>query len=635
MLMKDLFELTEIADEYLKSDKTVEKSIINSIKDIVFNNGYFGIAQINTIAGDLEYNSKKIAKYIRFASAVGLEAVVFPEFALNGFPLGDVVKRHGVLLSDTKKWLKEIAEFAGNTVALVGFMEQSGDSSKYYNSVAVLRYGQVQRIIRKQVISNTSRYNDNKYQVADISDDDLYCGYGITIGDEIFSDKQILQLVYNKRPKLFINCALNTYADSRKILRANCYSYFASKYKKPFIYVNQTGANDNILFDGTSRVYDASGNLIARAKYCEEQFLIVNPTGGEGKIYPLPDGYDIGLRDNEEFSLYYGDLERIYKSLVTGVKDYFSKCGFKRAVLGLSGGLDSTVCAVILADALGKENVFGVSMPSHITSRESKTDAEQLANNLGIGFAEAPIWEMVETTALSLNGLFTNVEKRWNVRYKNPYTPDNIQARSRAMFLWGISNEFESCVPIATSDKSEAYMGYATINGDMSGGFAPIADITKTKLFALAKWINKNRPQKDVIPQSVIDKRPGAELAIDPKTGKPLKAEDALMPYEFLDEIIWRIENKHQCYNELLNTVFVYEKRNNISKVQKQEWLDKFYRRMSTAFYKWSIMPPFVMVEPHSINSCDYTQPITTSHINYKGADVKYINSCLGSNSGA
>ena len=258
-------------------------------------------------------------------------------------------------------------------------------------------------------------------------------------------------------------------------------------------------------------------------------------------------------------------------------------------------------------------------MPSKLTSEESKSDAEILAKNLGIGFTTAPIKQMFETTDNCLQSLFKDVENSWNCRYKESFTPDNIQARSRAMFLWGIANEFASCIPIATSDKSELYMGYATINGDMSGGFAPIADITKTKLFALARWMNKNREQKNTIPETVLTKRPGAELAIDPNTGKTLCAEDALMPYEFLDEIIWRIENKNQSYRELIDAEFIYEKKMNISKEQKEEWLNKFYRRMSTALYKGFIMPPYTIIEANTINKTKYSQPITSGKVNYKG----------------
>ena len=170
-------------------------------------------------------------------------------------------------------------------------------------------------------------------------------------------------------------------------------------------------------------------------------------------------------------------------------------------------------------------------------------------------------------------------------------------------------------------------MGYATINGDMSGGFAPIADVPKTKLFALARWMNENREKKNAIPESIILKKPGAELAIDPKTGKPLIAEDALMPYEFLDEVIWRIENKKEHYFDMLNSTFLYETKNDVSKEQKIEWLDKFYRRMSTALYKWSILPPSVIVDSRSINKYDYKQPITSSRINYKGLAPEEIQS--------
>ena len=462
--------------------------------------------------------------------------------------------------------------------------------------------------------------------------------YGISICEDCWNNKDFFEKnLYDKDPieelkdaDIFINCSASPTRAKKEQLKHNMLSFISSKYKKPIVYVNQVGAIDNISFDGSSRVFNSHGELIARAKSFEEQFLIVNPQKNIGKIYPLTKGLEKSLTEQKVFTLEYeSDLERTYKTIVQGIRDYFSKCGFKRAVLGLSGGLDSTVCAVLLADALGKENVFGISMPSKLTSKESKSDAEKLAQNLGINFTEASIKPMVDTTTACLDGLFKAVESKWDCRYKTSFTPDNIQARSRAMFLWGISNEFSSCIPIATSDKSELYMGYATINGDMSGGFAPIADVPKTKLFAFARWLNSNREEKNAIPESIILKKPGAELAIDPNTGKTLNAEDALMPYEFLDEIIWRIENKNESYYDLLNAEFVYERKYQVSNDQKIEWLDKFYRRMSTALYKWSILPPSVIVESRSINKSDYRQPITSSRINYKGVKEEYIENSL------
>ncbi len=656
--MENLYTLSEIVDNKFKNNENIPEEIILELKKIVQGNGFIGMAQINPIAGNIEYNAKKIAKYIKYADKIGLDMVVFPELALMGYPIEDTIDRHPVIVQDNVKWLNCLAEITGNTAALVGFVEPrkpDAEGKKYYNSLAILKNGKIEGIIRKSLLPNYSEFNDyryiepspavgvqpaetlgcfDKYSIRICSK--LYKNYGISICEDCWNNKEFfeknlyetdpIEELSKENPEIFINCSASPTRAKKEQLKHNMLSFISSKYKTPIIYVNQVGAIDNSSFDGSSRVFDKDGKLLARAKSFEEQFLIVNPLQNIGKIYPLTKGLDKSLTEQKVFTLEYeSDLERTYKTIKQGISDYFKKCGLKRAVLGLSGGLDSTVCAVMLADAIGKENVFGISMPSHITSKESKSDAEQLAHNLGINFTEASIKDMVDTTTSCLNNLFNTVEKKWNCRYNESFTPDNIQARSRAMFLWGISNEFSSCIPIATSDKSELYMGYATINGDMSGGFAPIADVPKTKLFAFARWLNANRKEKNAIPESIILKKPGAELAIDPKTGKPLIAEDALMPYEFLDEIIWRIENKSEGYYDLLNSKFVYEQKNDVSKEQKIEWLDKFYKRMSTALYKWSILPPSVIVEARSINKSDYRQPITSAKINYKGTSEQEI----------
>ncbi len=671
--MTNLYELAEIAGNKLISNEIVDIDTINSLKNFISDGGFIGLSQINPIAGNIEYNAKKIAQHIKFAESIGLETVIFPELALMGYPIEDTIDRHPIIVEENIKWLNGLAKITKTTIALVGFVEprKNDKGKKYYNSVAIMQNGKIQGIIRKSLLPTYSEFNDYRYVepsllagVQDVktietgncvqSSSKLYNGYAITICEDCWNDSDFfdraiystdpIETLAKENPKLFINCSASPTRAKKEQLKHNMLSFIASKYKTPFVYVNQVGAIDNNSFDGASRVYNKDGKLIARAKSFEEQFLIVNPYKNIGKIYPLTKGLDKSLTEQKIFTLEYeSDLERTYKTIIQGIRDYFKKCGFKRAVLGLSGGLDSTVCAVLMADAIGKENVFGISMPSHITSKESKSDAELLARNLGINFTEAPIRSMIDTTAECLNNLFMNIETKWGKYYDkecgtftnepnniySSFTQDNIQARSRAMFLWGISNEFSSCIPIATSDKSELYMGYATINGDMSGGFAPIADVPKTKLFAFARWLNANRDEKNAIPEAIILKKPGAELAIDPKTGKPLIAEDALMPYEFLDEIIWRIENKNESYNDFLDIEFVYEKRNHVSKKQKIEWLDKFYRRMSTALYKWSILPPSVIVEARSINKYDYRQPITSSGINYKGSAKEYIDSIL------
>lgn len=545
--------------------------------------GSIALAQTNPTPGDIKGNAQKALKWIEKANELELSAIIFPEMYLIGAPGGDFLKRFPIIVEENIEWLNALAAKTGKTKVIMGFVDKNLESS-----TAVLYDGKVQQIT------------------------------GGCYLDNFETDGQ----------KVIIVC-------ESKISRANqepqthtMLSEQAKKAKKPLIYVNQCGANECFSYEGASRVYDKDGNLIYRAKSFEEQFFIVNLNEKAGKIYPLPKG--IETTDNstisaKAFSLdYEADMERTYLTLLQATKDYFAKTGFKRAVLGLSGGLDSTVSVVLLVDALGAENVLGISMPSKITSSESKNDAKELAQNLGINFIEIPIKEMFDTSRETFDKVFCSAAKgiNWDCRYKESFTNDNIQARSRAMILWGAANEFESCLPIATSDKSELYMGYATINGDMSGGFAPLADITKTKLFALARWLNKNREQKNAIPESIIAKRPGAELAINPKTGKPLLAEEALMPYEFLDEIIWRVENLGQTTGDMLAAEFLYEKNmansdKAVSKEQKLEWLQKFFRRMSTGYYKWTIMPPSPIVDSHSVNRWEYRLPIVSSRINF------------------
>ena len=659
-----IYKLSEIYDKDLSKEncEILEKELKKLLEP--YKNGSIGLAQINPIAGDIEYNAKKVVKYIMHAQNIGLNLVVFPELTLMGYPIEDTIDRHPIIVEENIKWLKEIAKITKETSAIVGFVEPRKydhlTGKKYYNSVAVLQNGKIQGIVRKSLLPTYSEFNDYRYiepspvignqpgeTLGNFDSEKIRkceavntinnLKYGISICEDCWNNKEFfndttlysidpIEELSKEKPDVFINCSASPTRAKKEQLKHNMLSFISKKYSTPIVYVNQVGAIDNSSFDGSSRVFDKNGKLLARAKSFKEQFLIVNPHKNLGKIYPLTKGLEKTLTEAKVYTLEYEpDLERTYKTIIQGIQDYFKKTGFKRAVLGLSGGLDSTVCAVLLADALGCENVFGVSMPSKITSFESKSDAEKLANNLGINFAEASIKDMVETTNNCLQKLFRTVEDKWDCRYKQSFTMDNIQARSRAIFLWGISNEFDRCLPIATSDKSELYMGYATINGDMSGGFAPIADVPKTKLFALARWLNKNREVKNAIPEAIILKKPGAELAINPQTGKPLIAEDALMPYEFLDEIIWRIENKKEHYYDMLNSTFLYEKNNEISKEQKIQWLDKFYRRMAAALYKWSILPPSVIVDSRSINKYDYKQPITSSRINYKGLDEKEI----------
>lgn len=635
-----VYELAEIIDKDLAQENLTKEERLKVAEDLkpYLTPNSIVLAQANPISGDVKYNAQKAQRWINWANLLGVKAIVFPEMFLIGYPIGDFIDRFPIVVEECNEWLEALAKLTGKTKVIIGFVEfnEYKFGKNYYNSVAVLSDGKIERKIQKSLLPTYAEFNDYRhFEPAKVKSENRVVKIGEkTAGiivcedgwnDEEFFDKNLYPIdpvktvVEEQHPDYLINCSASITRAKKEQLKHNMLTSVAKRHKTPIVYVNQVGSGECLSFEGASRVYDREGNLTAMAKSYEEQFFIVDFEDKSGKIHPLPKGLEKTLNSQKAFTLdHEPDLERTYKTIIQSIRDYFRKTGFKRAVLGLSGGLDSTVCAVLLADALGAENVFGISMPSKITSAESKNDAQDLAKNLGINFLETPIKEMFDVTREKFDDLFLQMENIWGGRYKNSFTNDNIQARARATILWGVANEFEKCLTIATSDKSEVYMGYATINGDMSGGFAPIADVTKTKLFALARWMNENRKEKNAIPQSIIEKRPGAELAINPKTGKPLLAEEALMPYEFLDEIIWRVENLHQSINEMLNVEFLYEKTNPISKDQKEEWLDKFFRRMSFALYKWSILPPAPIVDARSINKTEYRHPIIASRINYK-----------------
>lgn len=643
--MERIYELTDLIDKDLKDNSLgeTEREKIAAELNGLLPEGSIVLAQVNPVSGYVEHNAKKAARWIEWANRLKIDAVVFPEMYLIGYPIGDFIDRFPVVVEENVEWLEALAGLTGSVKVIIGFVEinKQKTGKSYYNSIAVLAEGKVQQVIRKSLLPNYAEFNDYRHfepapvnsasRIVELNGkkagiivcEDGWNDFGF-FDKNLYKEDPVEIVVREQHPDYLINPSASITRAKKEQLKHNMLSFAAKKHRTPIVYSNQVGSGECLSFEGASRVYDAEGNLTAMAKSYQEQFFVVNPFNPSGKIYPLPRGLEKTLNSQKAFTLdHEPDLERTYLTIVQSIRDYFKKTGFRRAVLGLSGGLDSTVCAVLLTDALGAENVLGISMPSKITSAESKNDAKELAENLGINFAEVSIKDMYEATRKKFDEVFADVDKKWDCRYKECFTNDNIQARSRALILWGIANEYQATLPIATSDKSELYMGYATINGDMSGGFAPIADVTKTKLFALARWMNEKREKKNAIPEAIIAKRPGAELAINPKTNKPLLAEEALMPYEFLDEVIWRVENLHQSIGDMINAEFRYETKEKISREQKMQWLKKFFRRMSTSLYKWSIMPPSPIVDARSINKAEYRHPIIASKINFNKTSLE------------
>ncbi len=580
------------------------------------------LAQIDTIAGDISLNTDKIVNCIKKAQSENADLIIFPELALMGYPFGDIFIRHKSIITRQLKALNKIVKLTKNITALIGFVEPTEDISKkpFYNSVAVIQNGKIINVIRKRLLPNYCEFNDYRYFEPSKETPELFEingeKYGVLVCEDSFNDKSFfkensiyetdpVEELMKKKPDTLINCSCSPSRTGKEHVKNKLFSSIAKEYGVNYIYVNKAGYSDNLCFAGTSRIYNKKGELKIRAKSFEEDIVVVENL--QGQICPVPNGMEEKIDFKNFNTEYKTDLERTYKSIVFGIKEYFSKNGFSKAVLGLSGGLDSTICAVLLADALGKDNVWGISMPSRITSKESKNDARILAENLGIHFFEIPLASVLDSFKEKFDFAFNNVKTE---KFEKSTTIENLQARTRATILWSISNEHKQMLPIATSDKSEAYIGYATVNGDMSGGFAPIADVTKTKLFALGAFLNEYREQKNVIPQSVLEKPPGAELKINPKTGKTVSAEEDNMPYEFLDEIIWFVENFGFGFDDLMNHKFLYEKRHQLMQELKEEWIKKFFWKSKCAVYKWHILPPSIIIDAHSINSVEYHQPI-------------------------
>lgn len=531
------------------------------------------LAQINTVAGDIKNNAQKIADCIKSAIEQNADLIIFPEFALCGYPLGDIHLRHASIIKKQNEVIKELAKLTNDkTMAIVGCIDVKGQS--YFSCL------------------------DDGEEFCKLTKDSNAI---FTVGEETFT----LNPENDYNASTIIIPACNESRTGNEYRRNKYLSKLAKEKGVNVIYVNKIGYGDNKVYDGSSRIYNSNGELTLRAKTFEEDIIIAQ--NYQGEINPIPAGMEKEV-DINNFDLdYTNDLERTYKSVVFAIKEYFTKNGFKKAVLGLSGGLDSTISVVLLVDALGKENVYGVSLPSKITSKESKDDARILAENLGICFFELPLAGSLDATKNLFDVAFSQVSAE---KCEKSTTMENLQARTRATILWSIANEHKQMLPIATSDKSEAYIGYATVNGDMSGGFAPLADITKTKLFALGHFMNEFREKKNVIPQSILEKPPGAELKINPQTGKTVCAEEDNMPYPFLDEIIWYVENHGYGFDELMNHKFYYEKNNELSDEQKKEWINKFFWKQHCAVFKWHIIPPAVITDIHSINSAEYRQPI-------------------------
>lgn len=593
------------------------------------------------------------------------------------------------LVMQNVQWLQTLASQTrpGGTWAMVGFVEprlpESGEKrygKPFFNSMAILGDGQIKGVVRKVLLPTYKEFDDDRtFESSPASGVhhpqtlmDAQWGfrqdsnghraqvpngrpitvhghnYGVVLCEDGWSDpdyfthppydRDPVTEVAQVRPDVLLNLSASPTGEGKEQLKHNMLSATARKHKLPLVYANQTGGIDELVFDGASRAYDAQGQLIARARMFREQFQVVNPLQKTGKIHSLPGRLEETLtRSTDRLPDLYDTAEmgRMYEAAVLGIRDYFKKIGYtQKALLGLSGGLDSAVCAVLLADALGPENVLAVSLPTRITPGDNKTDARVLADNLGIQLIEIPIAESVDNLNRAIDNSHGSIGGNWQLPGGYSAAKDNAQARMRATILWQLGNDYKA-FPIATSDLSELAMGYTTINGDMTGMLSPISDMLKTQVKTLAAWMNRHRAEyghtADAIPTRIIEKPPGADLRVDPATGQLITAEQDLMPYAVFDDIFRHWTRRKMGREQLMGLESQYERDQGcrLPDDTKASLLDKAFFLMRNMVYKWKIAPPTLMVNGNGISPRMYRQPITSARLDTRGKTPEQMQQAL------
>ena len=474
-----------------------------------------GIAQMNSIVGDLSFNADEIISRYQDLVSSGADLVITPELSVTGYPPRDLIFR-SKFIDDSLKIIEKIAEKVGNVPIVVGCIDYNTQNTgnPFENAAVVIKDHEIVGKVTKCLLPSYDVFDETRYfepskevQVQVLSGMKI----GITICEDIWSEDFLPSKLYVKDPagelaKKGIDCLVNLSASpyhmGKPKDRHAMLSFLARRIHAPVVYCNSVGGNDELVFDGNSLAFSADGELISQGASFESQSILVDTESTK-----------ISVREDNQ-------LEEIYNALVLGLRDYVTKCGFRSALIGLSGGIDSALTAVIAERALGADNVYGVTMPSEFSSSGSVNDSLSLAENLGIGFEEVPIKNSFATLKAELSEVFQN--------YEEDITEENMQARIRGLFLMSISNK-KGHLLLTTGNKSELAVGYCTIYGDMCGGLAVISDLPKTLVYKLAKWINR---KKEIIPWETIEKAPSAEL-------KPnQKDQDTLPDYEILDQIL-------------------------------------------------------------------------------------------------
>lgn len=555
-----------------------------------------GIAQINTTVGDLNGNAEKIIKAMASAQGRGVDVIVFPEMTVCGYPPEDLLhKNHFV--QNNKKILSSLKKQAKGIIAIIGFVD-TDKQGKLYNAAAVLSDGKVAGIYRKEHLPNYGVFDEKRY-FSSGKDNPIFRIGDVRIGVNICEDIWSEDGVHTKQAKqgidVLINMACSPYDIGKLEVRRKLLAKRAKETKVFIVYANLVGGQDEIVFDGGSCIFDPKGRNIVSALLFQEDFLIADIKIAENKKRKIENEICLSLPLNQrrfaiesKKNIEPSKQERIYKALVLGTHDYIRKNGFDRVVIGLSGGIDSALVAKIAVDALGKDKVIAVTMPSQYTSDGTRFDAERLAENLGIEFLEVPIKPIYDVYIQSLKEGFEGKPE--------DVAEENIQARIRGNILMGLSNK-HGWIVLTTGNKSEMAVGYCTLYGDMSGGFAVIKDVYKTTVYELARLCNE-REGCGVIPQSIIDRAPSAEL----REGQT--DQDSLPEYEVLDDILIEYVEKHSSFQKINK------------KIKDEEVVKKILWLVDKSEYKRRQSPPGIKITSRAFGK-DWRLPITNKYKHY------------------
>ena len=474
-----------------------------------------GFAQINPTVGDLRGNCELIIGAYHRLAAAGAELVLTPELAITGYPPQDLVFKSR-FVPENLALLEKLHAQVGESALLVGFVDRNEERGKpFHNAAALLERGKPIRKMYKSLLPTYDVFDEDRYfEPATRIESFEVQGkkIGVTVCEDIWTDEYLSRPLYDVEPvrrlveqdsEIILNLSASPFRLNEPASRYEMIAAQARTYQRPICYCNVVGGNDQLVFDGNSIAVNAFGKLIAQlAAFREDEKVVDTDSTAAIKFHEGK------------------TPEELFAALSLGVRDYFRKCNFHSAVIGLSGGVDSAVTAVIAVDALGAENVIGVSMPSPYSSRGSIDDGRALAHNLGIKFLEIAITDAFRDFKAQFKELFKGLSEN--------ETEENMQPRLRAMTLMALSNKFGHLL-LTTGNKSELAVGYCTLYGDMAGGLAVISDVPKTMVYELARWINR---KQEVIPTSTIEKPPSAELKPDQKD------QDFLPPYEILDQIL-------------------------------------------------------------------------------------------------